>query len=198
MARQREHLEWSAAGDEAREAGQSEAQVMSRRLAELQDERRRLHEVITQRDEVLKVAAGHQRAASKRLAQVQAQVAAVAGLRERYEELQVLLANLEGADAESETIRTQLHDSQTALDSLRTESGALQDELAAARHQLRHIDPIETETGRRWVMLMAALLMVLAVVVTTLVMALRAANDQVASINEVSLSVASTDPSTNS
>jgi chromosome segregation ATPase len=113
---------------------------------------------------------------ARQLAELQSQYAAVAGLREQYEELQRQLeeerANREQVSDDTTAVRQQLTTTTGALVALRGESELLRSELDAARARIDTIDPVETEVGRRWMWLVASLVsmlgILLAVTATTL------------------------------
>ena len=52
-----------------------------------------------------------------------------------------------------------------ALVGLQGESDLLRSQLAEARRSIAHIDPVETEVGRRWIWLVTALVLTLGILV---------------------------------
>ena len=63
------------------------------------------------------------------------------------------------------TVRQQLDAAEAAISALQGQSSALNDQLSEARRTLAHIDPIDTEVGKRWLWLISALVMVLGILV---------------------------------
>jgi hypothetical protein len=157
--------------DEAREVAESEGitetEVLLKELDELQIQRAELQRMLREAREEKESAAGRTRAVARQLADLQTQYAAVSGLKDQYEALQ---RELEGAErrATSREVDTgalaqQLMDARAAIESLHTSSDRLHLQLAGARRALD--DPTQTEVGRRWVMLVAALVMVLGITI---------------------------------
>ncbi|MDZ7733029.1 MAG: Swt1 family HEPN domain-containing protein [Acidimicrobiia bacterium] len=167
VARQLQNLRLRSVRSVADAAGISESEAVMRQLDDLQRERAELQEQLEEAREQAASATGRTRAVARQLADLQTQYAAVAGLRERYLELQGQLdratddasAGAPGA----ESLARQLEQTRRAAASLQEDSRRLADELRDARRGLA--DPVQTEVGRRWVMLVAALIMVLGVVI---------------------------------
>lgn len=153
----------------ARRQGITEQEALLRQLTRLQDERAQLTGQLEEARNQARSATGRQRAVARQLAELQAQYASVSGLRERYLELQrqLEMAQRDGEadDTDVTEVLSQLEDSRAAIEQLQRESARLHDELDDARRELRSLDPVATEVGRRWVMLVAALVMVLGIVI---------------------------------
>jgi hypothetical protein len=147
--------------------GTSEADVLVKQLDELQRQRAALHDQLDEARRLAATATGQGRAVARQLADLQTQYAAVAGLRDRYLELQQQLEvarRVEANDgADTEGLLSQLREAQAAMAALQDDSTQLSDELGTARRALA--DPAQTEVGRRWLLLVAVLVMVLGVVI---------------------------------
>lgn len=169
MGQLAEALEREAARAEAEEQGVSETDVLVMRLTRLQAEREELGRQLGEARQAAQSAAGHQRAVARQLAELQAQYAAVSGLRERYRELQAALDEARQADTRGSedvsSFKDQLSSTEQALAQLQEESAKLHHELTETRTQLERLDPVQTAIGRRWIMLVTALVMVLGVVI---------------------------------
>lgn len=169
LARLTTELQRAEVADLAHEQGLSESEVLLGQLRSLQQEREQLTTQLEEAEAVARSAVGRQRAAARQLAELQAQYAAVSGLRERYREIQTQLAAMvpadraeNGSDADD---RVALDDAARALQQLQETSGRLHRELETTRAQLANIDPFDTDAGKRWLMLVAALIMVLGVTI---------------------------------
>lgn len=169
ISRLAEDLQRAEAREQAREQGVSETQVLVNQLTQLQSERELLATQLSEARNEAQSAAGRQRAVARQLAELQAQYAAVAGLRERYRDLQAELDETrqigEREKEDVTTVRSQLDTAEQALEHLQQESSRLHDELEATRNQIETLDPLETTAGRRWLMLVTTLIMVLGVVI---------------------------------
>jgi len=114
-------------------------------------------------------ATGRTRAVSQQLAELQSQYAAVAGLRDQYETLQRQLEeerrSREKVSEDTTAVRDQLAAAEMALVGLRRESDLLRNQLDDARSAIDKIDPVETETGRRWIWLVTVFIMMLGVLI---------------------------------
>jgi hypothetical protein len=169
IARLAEELQRADAREQARERGVSETEVLVNQLTQLQLEREQLAAQLDEARSEAQTAAGRQRAVARQLAELQAQYAAVAGLRERYRDLQAELDESrqigEREKADVTAVRSQLDTAEQALEHLQQESSRLHQELEATRNQIETIDPLETEAGRRWLVLVTTLIMVLGVVI---------------------------------
>lgn len=164
-----EELRWAGVRDRARERGMSESEALIEQLEELQKQQSELEGQLEDAREVARSAAGRQRAVSRQLAELQSQYAAVAGLREQYEEIQFQLeeerSNRERAREDTSQVRDQLAAAEMALVGLRREADLLREQLEYARQSVEHINPVETEVGRRWIWLVTALVLMLGVLV---------------------------------
>jgi DNA repair exonuclease SbcCD ATPase subunit len=157
--------------DEAREVAESEGitetEVLLKELDVLQLQRAELQEKLREAREEKESAAGRTRAVARQLADLQTQYAAVSGLKDQYEALQHELEGAEGRAQNREhdtgALAQQLMDARAAIESLHTSSDRLHLQLAGARRALE--DPTQTEVGRRWLMLVAALVMVLGITI---------------------------------
>jgi hypothetical protein len=169
LARLAEQLQRDAARHAAEEQGVSESEALILQLTQLQAEREALSRQLDEAQNVAKQAVGHQRAVARQLAELQAQYAAVSGLRERYREVQTQLdearqvGEREAQDVTS--VRNQLETTEQAVIHLQQESSRLHTELQATRERLTTIDPAATVVGRRWLWLYAALVLVLGIAV---------------------------------
>lgn len=169
MAELLEDLRWDRVREEARDRGDSEADALMGQLAELQREYGDLHAQLEQARAVAQSATGRSRAVSRQLAELQSQYAAVAGLRDEYLRLQRQLeeerAGREQVQEDTSSVRNQLSSTESALVALQRESSTLRGELARTRAEMRHVDPAQTEEGRRWIWLMTVLVLVLGILV---------------------------------
>lgn len=147
----------------AHDRGASEAETMLRELTRLQEQRDELFAQLEQARGEARSAAGRQRAVARQLAELQGQYAAVTGLRGDYESLRSQLERDVRSDAGS--ARDRLAETAAAVDGLHHEADVLRGELERARRQLRGIDPVHTDAGRRWVWLMIGLVVTLAITV---------------------------------
>lgn len=161
-----DRIERGAARDKAQAAGVSETDVLVDQLRDLRAEREALAAQVDEAQSAVRSATGQQRAVARQLAELQTQYAAVSGLRERYRDLQQEVAALRagpGGDSDEEV--GLLADTSDAVEQLQQQSSRLEVELETARSRLESIDPVTTEVGRRWLLLVTALIMVLGVVV---------------------------------
>jgi DNA repair exonuclease SbcCD ATPase subunit len=169
LSRLGEQLHRDAARRAAQEQGISEADALIHELTDLQGEREALTRQLEDAQNAARAAVGHQRAVARQLAELQAQYAAVSGLRERYREVQAQLDETRQAGEreaqDMSVVRHQLENTEQAVEQLQRESSRLHQELETTRGQLETIDPAETEIGRRWLWLYAALVLVLGIAV---------------------------------
>jgi hypothetical protein len=167
VARIGRSLRLQSARQLADEQGVSEAEVLVKQLYELQRQRADLTDQLEDARRAAASASGHTRAVARQLADLQSQYAAVAGLRDQYLELQQQLeqagTGAAATQAEADAVEAQLREARVALTGLQDDSSRLADELAHARQALA--DPVRTEVGRRWILLVAALVLVLGVVI---------------------------------
>jgi hypothetical protein len=154
-----EELRWAGIREVARARGMTEAETILQQMATVQKEYDELRTQLDDARAVAQSATGRSQAVTRRLAELQSQYAAVAGLRDQYEELQRQLEEERrnrGRDSEdTTTVRDQLDTAEFALGALREEAELLRDQLTAARTRMETIHPVETEVGRRWMWLVA-------------------------------------------
>jgi hypothetical protein len=169
MADLQEQLRWESVREVALEQGLTESEAVLQQLAELKDEHDELQHQLAAAREAAQSASGRSRAVSRQLAELQTQYAAVAGLRDQYLVLQRQLEEerekREAVLGDTTTVRQQLDAAEAAIGALQHQSSALNDQLSEARRTLAHIDPIDTEVGKRWLWLISALVMVLGILV---------------------------------
>jgi len=144
-------------------------QAMMLRLSQLQADRGEL----TRQLEAARAAAANQsgrtRAVARQLAELQTQYAAVAGLRDRYEELHGQLERAAGT-GDPERVIAELEHAREAVDALQDESASLKEQLVEARLLVE--DPVRTESGQRLLWLTAALLVTMGMVMLMVTTAL--------------------------
>jgi hypothetical protein len=162
-------LRWDSVRDHAREKGVSEVDALMEQLVWLQKQYDQLRAQLDDARSTARSAAGRQRAVARQLAELQTQYAAVAGLRDDYLTLQSQLEDerraREAGAVDTSVVAEQLGRTSGALDSLHDESESLRHQLELARAALHDIDPVATPIGRRWIWLVSALLILLAVLV---------------------------------
>jgi hypothetical protein len=169
MSELNEDLRWHSARRSARQQGVTEAQALLDQLADLQAEQDELQRQLAEARAAASSATGRGRAVARQLAELQAQYAAVAGLRDEYRDLR---AQLDAARAAREAVlddttqvQEQLAATEAAAQSLERQSEELRAELEQTRAALATADPLDTVTGRRWLWLVSALLVVLALLI---------------------------------
>ena len=160
-----EQLRWAGVRDVAREEGLTETDALMQQLSELQKQHAELHDQLTEARQVAQSASGRTRAVSRQLAELQSQYAAVAGLRDQYRELQRRLSQGNPSESSAAELEEQLAAAEMALVGWQGESDLLRSQLAEARRSIAHIDPVETEVGRRWIWLVTALVLTLGILV---------------------------------
>ncbi len=166
VSRMEDQMQREATREEARAQGVSESDVLIEQLNRLRADREVLTGQVNEANSAAESAAGRQRALARQLAELQTQYAAVSGLRERYLDLQREVEQLRGHAGKATEGRVELlADTSDAVAQLQRQSSHLERELAEARSQLASVDPVSTEAGRRLIVLVAALIMVLGVVV---------------------------------
>lgn len=174
-----DELRLASARAQARREGISETDALLTMLAELERERDELADRFEQASRAAETATGRSRAVSRQLAELQTQYAAVAGLRDRYRELQARLAaesrSRDAQEQDSTGVRSQLADAERALEALQTESTRLRDQLVETRRSIDQMNPAEIPAGRRWIWLTAVLILLLGVMVVVAYYAGRAA-----------------------
>ena len=156
-----DRLRWEAIQDVAEAENVDDNTALMMRLGELETDRAELARQLDSAREQAASQTGRTRAVARQLAELQTQYAAVAGLKERYDRLQVQLEAAAGT-GDPERVVAQLEHARRAAVALRVESTALHEQLAEARLMLE--DPVGTEVGQRVIWLMAALLVTLSMV----------------------------------
>lgn len=164
-----EQLRWDGVRDQAREKGMSEADALMEQLTELQKAYDELNAQLAEARAIAQSATGRQRAVARQLAELQSQYAAVSGLRDEYlalrRQLEEERAKREAVLEDTTAVREQLARTEAVLDGLQEESMSLRRQLSATRASLVHLDPAETEVGRRWILLITALIVVMGVLI---------------------------------
>lgn len=156
-----DRLRWEAIQDVAEAENIDDNTALMMRLGRLEDDRAELARQLDSAREQAASQTGRTRAVARQLAELQTQYAAVAGLKERYDRLQVQLEAAAGT-GDPDRVVAQLEHARRAAVALRVESTALHEQLAEARRQLE--DPVGTAVGQRVIWLMAALLVTLSMV----------------------------------
>ncbi len=156
-----DRLRWDAIHLVAEAEDIDDHTALMMRLGQLEDDRAELTRQLDAAREAADSQSGRTRAVARQLAELQTQYAAVAGLKERYERLQVQLEAAAGT-GDPERVVAQLEHARKAAVALKVESSSLHSQLAEARALLN--DPVGTAAGQRVIWLMAALLATLAMV----------------------------------
>ena len=154
-------LRWEAIQDVAEAENVDDNTALLMRLGQLEGDRAELTRQLDSAREQAASQTGRTRAVARQLAELQTQYAAVAGLKDRYDRLEVQLEEAAGT-GDPERVVAQLEHARRAAVALRVESTSLHAQLAEARSLLD--DPVGTEVGQRVVWLMAALLVTLSMV----------------------------------
>lgn len=169
VARLAERLRWEQVRDKATSTGMSERDALMEQFTELQKQYDDLQGQLALAQDQAQTASGRQRAISRQLADLQSQYAAVSGLRDQYLSVQRLITadrnRRDGTDddlEDPEVLRQHLLATEQTLVSLQERSDRLQEELLAARISIADVDPMQTDEGKRWIWLVAGLLLVLA------------------------------------
>jgi hypothetical protein len=169
MAEMAEALRWEHVSASARETGQPEAEVLFEELVRLEAEQESLSGQLDEARAVASSATGRSRAMSRQLAELQAQYAAVAGLRDDYLELQRQLdaerSVREAEERDTGELRDRLTRAGASSARLAAEAEVLRTELERTRLEMAELDPADTEIGRRWIWLVTALVIVLGVLI---------------------------------
>ena len=169
MVELRDRLRWESVREVAREEGMTETEAVLHQMTQLEVEHRELQDQLTAAREAAQSASGRSRAVSRQLAELQTQYAAVAGLRDQYRVMQRQLeeerTTREVAQEDTSSVREQLASTEAALAALQAQSIKLNDQLTTTRRTLATIDPVDTPTGRRWLWLVTALILVMGVLV---------------------------------
>ena len=156
-----DRLRWDAIHLVAEAEDIDDHTALMMRLGQLEDDRAELTRQLDAAREAADSQSGRTRAVARQLAELQTQYAAVAGLKERYERLQVQLEAAAGT-GDPERVVAQLEHARKAAVALKVESSSLHSQLAEARALLN--DPVGTAAGQRVIWLMAALLATLSMV----------------------------------
>ncbi len=169
MAELAEQLRWDSVREQARAQGMSQSDALMEQLTAMQKQYDELQSQLEEAREVAQSATGRQRAVARQLAELQSQYAAVSGLRDEYLSVQRQLeeerTHREAELDDTTTVKEQLSRAERVLLDLHNESASLQLQLAETRHQLEDVDPAVTETGRRWLWLVTALLLCLGLLI---------------------------------
>jgi chromosome segregation ATPase len=169
MAQLLEDLRWDGVREVARQEGVTEADALMQQLGDLQDQYGSLQNQLEEARLAAESATGRSRAVARQLAELQSQYAAVSGLRDDYLALQRQLeaagTRQEGDAPGAAELRHQLASAEMALVGLQRESLLLRQQLSETRTSLAKADPLETEAGRRWVWLVASLVVTLGILV---------------------------------
>lgn len=169
MIELRDRLRWESVREVAREEGMTETEAVLHQMSELEAEHRELQEQLAAAREAAQSATGRSRAVSRQLAELQTQYAAVTGLRDQYQLMQRQLTEerrtREAALEDTSAVREQLASTEAALTALQQQSLKLNDQLSTTRRTLATIDPIDTPTGRRYLWLVSALVLVLGLLI---------------------------------
>lgn len=164
-----DQLRWDDVRQMARSEGMTESDALMRQLAELQEHYDELQAQLGDAREAAVSATGRSRAVARQLAELQTQYAAVSGLRDDYLALQRQLegerSRQEDDEQDTSELRQQLASAEMALVGLQRESLLLRQQLSSTRSELATIDPLQTEAGRRWVWLVASLVITLGILV---------------------------------
>jgi hypothetical protein len=164
----RDQIRWESVREVAREEGLTETEAVMHQMAQLEAQHHELQEQLAAAREAAQSASGRTRAVSRQQAELQTQYAAVAGLRDEFRQLQRQLhderAKREAALEDTSSVRDQLASTEEALGALQNQSVKLNDQLTTTRRTLATIDLADTPTGRRWLWLFTALIVVLGVV----------------------------------
>jgi hypothetical protein len=169
MVELRDRMRWESVREVAREEGMTETEAVLHQMTQLEAEHRELQEQLGAAREAAQSASGRSRAVSRQLAELQTQYAAVAGLRDQYRLMQRQLeeerTTREAALEDTSSVREQLASAEAALIALQNQSIKLNDQLTTTRRTLATIDPADTPTGRRWLWLVTALILVMGLLV---------------------------------
>jgi chromosome segregation ATPase len=169
MAELAEQLRWDSVRDRARAQGMSPSDALMEQLTSMQKQYDELQAQLEEARATAQSATGQQRAVARQLAELQSQYAAVSGLRDEYLVLQRQLederSTREAEREDTTSVREQLTRAEHVLHDLQNESVSLQAQLAHTRRSLQDVDPAVTETGRRWLWLVTALLICLGLLI---------------------------------
>ncbi len=162
-------LRWQAVRRAADARGADPDRAVLDQLADLEREQDDLRRQLAEARSEAQTVAGRGRAVARQLAELQAQYAAVAGLRDDYRslrrQLDVERTDREAVLGDTTEVKAQLAATEDAVGDLEADADALRVELEAARAAVVTLDPAATEVGRRWLWLVSALMVVMAVVI---------------------------------
>ena len=169
MSELRDQLRWESVREVAREEGLTETEAVLHQMSQLETERAELSDQLIAAREAAQTATGRSRAVSRQLAELQTQYAAVAGLRDQYLVMQRQLederSTREAALEDTSTVHEQLAAAEEAIAALQQQSLKLTDQLSTTRRTLAAVDLVDTPTGRRWLWLVTALVLLLGLLV---------------------------------
>lgn len=164
-----EAVRWDSLQETARVSGQPEAEVLFDELVRLEAEQASLSAQLEEAREAATTAAGRSRAMSRQLAELQAQYAAVAGLRDDYLALQSQLdaerVVREADERDTGELRDRLERTAESSQRLAADAELLRSELERTRAGIAELNPVHTEIGRRWIWLVTAMILVLGVLI---------------------------------
>ena len=161
LAELSEAMRWESLHSTARRSGQPETEVLFEELVRLEAEQESLNIQLEEARDAASTATGRSRAMSRQLAELQAQYAAVAGLRDDYLALQRQLdaerGGHEADERDTGELRERLARTAESSERLAAEAEVLRAELERTRQQMEVLDPVDTEIGRRWIWLVTVL-----------------------------------------
>ena len=164
-----EQLRWDGVRHDARERGVSETDALMDQLEGLRQQYEKLQAQLDDARQAAASATGRSRAVARQLAELQTQYAAVSSLRDDYLALQRQLEDertrKEDGAEDTTGLRHQLASAEMALVGLQRESLTLREQLTDARESLAGANPLETDAGRRWVWLVASLVVTMGLLV---------------------------------
>ena len=135
----------------------------------LESEQASLSTQLAEAREAATTAAGRSRAISRQLAELQAQYAAVAGLRDDYLALQSQLDTERSVREADERDTGECGSASSSRPSRpsgwRPRPRCSASSSNAPAEQMRELDPVDTEIGRRWIWLVTAMIVVLGVLI---------------------------------
>src|SRR3954452_7026022 len=122
MAELAQQLRWDSVREVAREQGMTETEAMMHQVQELREEHDDLERQLADAREAAQTADGRSRAASRQLAELQTQYAAVAGLRDQYlvlqRQLQEERAKRDSVLDDTTVVRRELDSAEAAIAAL--------------------------------------------------------------------------------
>lgn len=164
-----EQLRWDSVRDQAQAQGLTQSDALMEQLTFMQKQYDELQSQLEDAREVAQSATGRQRAVARQLAELQSQYAAVSGLRDEYLAVQRQLeeerSSQEAVRDDTTGVREQLSRAENVLSDLQGESALLQKQLAQTRQALADVNPAVTDAGRRWLWLVAALIICLGLLI---------------------------------